>query len=158
MEYYDGIAQGYNELYGEEQRSKARTVQKILCIGPDETVLDVGCGTGLATLELGGKKTGVEPARVLSKQASFPVVHARAEQLPFKDKSFDVVVCLTAIHHCDANKALLEMKRVARQKIAVSVLKKAKNFGAIVAAMRAAFGNVDEQEMEKDVLFTAKLK
>ncbi|MBI4144411.1 methyltransferase domain-containing protein [Candidatus Woesearchaeota archaeon] len=156
MEYYDEIAPGYNALYGEEQKKKARKVQELLQITPEETVLDIGCGSGIATTELGGKKTGIDPSLALIKQAKFPVVHGKAEQLPFKDKSFDNVVCMTAIHHFDTNKALLEIKRVAKNKIAISVLKNAKNFGTIASAISAVFQSVQQFDTEKDTIFIAK--
>lgn len=155
MEYYNGIARGYNELYGREQRAKAKKVQELLALTPEETVLDVGCGTGVATKELLGKKTGIDPSLSMIKQSSFPVVQGRAEKLPFKDKSFDAVVCLTAIHHFSHNKALLEMKRVAKHKIAISLLKNAKHFGAISAAIQAVFPAVKQVDAGPDVLFVS---
>ena len=158
MEYYDGIARGYNELYGEEQKKKAKRVQDLLSLLPEETVLDVGCGTGVVTEQLRGKKTGIDPSLSMIKQSKFPVVHGRAEKLPFKDKSFDAVVCLTAIHHFQPNKALVEIKRVAKKKVAISLLKKAKHFGSIASIVKAVFPGVKEVDADQDVIFIANLK
>jgi ubiquinone/menaquinone biosynthesis C-methylase UbiE len=46
--------------------------------------------------------------------------HGFIEQLPFEDKSFDIVTCTHTIEHIlDLNKALSELKRVARKKIMI---------------------------------------
>ena len=88
----------------------------------DIRILDVGCGTGatLRALSSFGEVHGVEPdpgavAHCLARGLS-TVVEGRAEQLPFEDNSFDVVVALDVLEHLeDDRRAMLEMKRVLRE-------------------------------------------
>ncbi len=96
------------------------------------TILDVGCGKGF-------------PARLLNRKGSFRIVgidvfmpylveakSCGAYQdlvladlrggLPFKDKSFDVVICIGVIEHLEKEKGsrlLRELERVAREKVII---------------------------------------
>ena len=132
MTYYDQIAQGYNELHFDEQKKKAGIILKELKIKQTDKLLDVGCGTGKITELFPCKVIGIDPSKELLKQVKIPVVHGAAENLPFADKSFDIVISLTAIHNFDdVGKALKEMLRVAKREMVISVLKKARNFAEI---------------------------
>jgi ubiquinone/menaquinone biosynthesis C-methylase UbiE len=53
-------------------------------------------------------------------------VIGKAEELPFKDKNFDNVICVTVLHHCDIDKAIKEMLRVVKDdgNVIVTLLKK----------------------------------
>ena len=49
-------------------------------------------------------------------------VHAIAERLPFRDKSFDVVTCFHTLEHTrDLPRAIAELRRVARRQLIVIV-------------------------------------
>ena len=138
MPTYDTIAHSYDELHGEEQERKLRIIHSHIKIGKDARVLDVGCGTGLAATHWEARWTGIDPSEELLKIAAtrMNVMKGIAEHLPFNDKSFDAVISLTAIHHCDdPRKAINEMKRVSCGPIAISVLKKAKQYEKITAAI-----------------------
>ena len=87
------------------------------------TVVDVGCGTGLAAralAERGVEVTGVEPdegmrtraQRVLDGLAE--VVDGRGERLPFPDASVDVVTAAQAAHWFTEPEASREIQRVLR--------------------------------------------
>jgi len=131
MTYYDQISAGYEQLHGQEQLAKARIVLENLQIKPSDLLLDVGCGTAAYLSIFPCKKIGIDPSFELLKQAKIPVVQGRAEELPFPDNSFEIVLSLTAIHHADVKKSIAEMLRVAKRDIVISVLKKAKNFKEI---------------------------
>ena len=95
-------------------------------IDPNQTVLDVACGTG----ELEGlllqenpqqKITGVDISQEMlevakQKLAAYPQVSwqsAKASELPFDRCSFDVVVCASSFHYFDDPlDSLTEIKRV----------------------------------------------
>ncbi|GAA1577398.1 MULTISPECIES: class I SAM-dependent methyltransferase [Kribbella] len=94
---------------------------------PGERVLDLGTGTAYlarrmaAAVRPGGRVTGIDPSatmvrfaqRRVAADAEFRV--ARAQELPFDDGSFDLVVSCLAFHHVtpdDRPLALAEAYRV----------------------------------------------
>ncbi len=87
------------------------------------SILDIGGGAGqtLIALDLGGRSLVVSvdldfEALSLGKELSEGIdfVCARGESLPFKDHSFDMVICRVAIPYMHISKALTEMGRVLR--------------------------------------------
>ncbi len=90
------------------------------------SVLDIGCGTGqllrrvahrFADAELVGVDASEDMVRVaraaLPEGAPVRFVHAFAEDLPFGDGSFDIVVTTMSFHHwADQARALREVRRV----------------------------------------------
>ncbi len=92
------------------------------------TVLDVGTGSGLfaeAFANLGLEVTGIDdsPEMVSAAQGHVPQGHfrrARAEDLPFSDKAFDLVFLGLLLHESSGPvKALTEARRVARHRVAI---------------------------------------
>lgn len=92
-------------------------------ISPGERVLDIGCGTGIAALAAAGRgasATGVDiNAGMLAvarrKAPDLTWIEAPAEDLPFADGAFDVVLCQFALMFlADRTRALREMARVTR--------------------------------------------
>jgi len=87
-----------------------------------ESVLDVGGGTGrVAAVAAQSTKEIVvlDPCEAMLKRVpllpNLRVVHGRAQEMPFEDGSFDVVLCVDALHHIkDAPAAAAEMHRVLR--------------------------------------------
>lgn len=96
---------------------------KLIGTGHHQTGLDVGCGEGRFCRLMnarGIKTTGVDPTEKLLNQAIARdsegcYVLARAEELPFADDSFDLVVSyLTLIDIDDHERAVAEMARVLK--------------------------------------------
>ena len=157
MDYYGQIAESYDELHGEEQIAKARIVLQNLAISPDDSLLDVGCGNGLATELFPCKKTGIDPSAELLKSAKFKTIVGKAESLPFPDNSFDIVISLTAVHNFDnPRKGLEEMKRVSKRDIVISVLKKSSRFAGIEKVVNELFKIRKRVEEAHDVIFFCK--
>lgn len=110
-------------------RSFKDSVAELADVTPDEAVLDLGCGTGtllqaLVARQPDARFTGVDPdPRVLAiarrrlQRSARPVelVEGYAEELPFTDQTFDLVVSTLIFHHLpDPVKvaALGEVRRV----------------------------------------------
>lgn len=81
------------------------------------TVLDVGCGTGRWSIYLSSKFSSVyamDPSKAIYAAANLtkdiPGIHlikASAENIPFEDETFDLVISLGVLHHIpDTQKAL----------------------------------------------------
>ena len=154
--YYDDISQGYDQLHREEQLNKLGIIRTNLKINKKTKMLDVGCGTGLAAEVFDCELTGVEPSREMASMCSFKVINTGAEQLPFKDKEFDIVISVTAIHNFDdIEKGLKEMKRVGKQ-FAFSILKKSKRFKDIDTIIRKEFKIKKIILEEKDIIYFTK--
>ncbi len=113
-ESYDAGRLGYsNEVY---------TTLVSFGLQPSHKILDVACGTGLASgpfVENNYDVTGVDVAEPMLAHARmrFPegrFVQAAAEKLPFDAESFDVALSAQAFHHLDRAAAIREMLRVLR--------------------------------------------
>lgn len=78
-----------------------------------KAALDVATGGGHVARRL--REEGVAVVSCDPAPGMRPDVVCRAEDLPFAESSFDVVVCRTAAHHfADVGAAVCEMARVAR--------------------------------------------
>jgi SAM-dependent methyltransferase len=96
-------------------------------VAPHEDVLDVATGTGhsaLAAARIGARVTGIDyvPAlldiarqRAAAERLAIDFVDAPAEQLPFADATFDVVVsAIGVMFAADHDQAAAELVRVVR--------------------------------------------
>jgi ubiquinone/menaquinone biosynthesis C-methylase UbiE len=104
----------------------------LLDIAAGERVLDVGCGSGAVTREIArrvgsrGLAVGLDPspallavARELAHEAGVgdrvEFREGNALRLPFPDRSFDAVVCVTVLSHVPRGEAAIpELVRVLR--------------------------------------------
>jgi SAM-dependent methyltransferase len=104
----------------------AHTVER-LDLEPGEQVLDIACGAGNATIpaaKTGAEVTGLglvpellEAARGTAAEAGVEIawIEGDAEQLPFEDESFDVVISTVGIMFApDHQRAAREAARVLR--------------------------------------------
>ncbi|MBI2109772.1 class I SAM-dependent methyltransferase [Candidatus Woesearchaeota archaeon] len=156
MKYYNSISKGYDELHKEEQLKKVNLILKHL--KPKGLLLDVGAGSGISTkpFEKYCRCIALDPSIELLKQYKGTKVLGKAESIPFPDKTFDVIISITALHHTNLKKALSEIKRVAKPnaKIAISFLKKSKKLNQ----MKKLLKNFKQIEEEKDMLFIGSAK
>jgi ubiquinone/menaquinone biosynthesis C-methylase UbiE len=156
MNYYDEISEGYEELHKEEQLKKVNIILSKLKIKPTDCLLDVGCGTGLYLDLFKCNVVGVDPAKKLLEKykGKNKIVLARAEELPFSDKSFNIVTSITAIQNFeDIKKGLGEIERVGKDRYVLSALKRSAKIGRIEKLINDMF-IVDERiEEEKDLIF-----
>lgn len=159
MNYYNEIAEGYEELHKEEQRKKIELIKKYLQPKQDEKLLDVGCGTGLTTRCWECKRFGIDTSEKLlekakSKDKNGTYVLAAAENIPFSDRFFDIVISITAIQNFDdIEKGLREIKRVGKEKFVLSFLKKSTKSKYINSTIQKLFNIKEIIEEEKDLIF-----
>jgi SAM-dependent methyltransferase len=92
----------------------------------DKSVLDYGCGHGMASvvlarqgarvtaLDLSAGYLGEVARRALANEVDVKLVQADGERLPFADSSFDRVWGNAVLHHLDVGRAARELWRVLR--------------------------------------------
>ena len=159
-EYYDGIAGGYDELYKEEQLKKWQESRKLIKFSKNDVVLDVGCGTGFLTAEVAKlvkEVVGIDISEKLIERAvktkNVKYIVADAEKLPFGDKTFDKVVSFTMLQDVEDKDAVLkEMKRVCKDDVLLTVLKRNKSFEEIEQMVSKHFKIKKRIEEEKDFI------
>jgi ubiquinone/menaquinone biosynthesis C-methylase UbiE len=105
---------------------ESEVILELLSPRNEERILDVGCGTGIFTLDilaLGTHVVGLDispsmlrRARQKAKEYPFYTTIGNMMNLPFVDCAFDKVVSITALEFIkDARGALREMFRVTKQ-------------------------------------------
>jgi ubiquinone/menaquinone biosynthesis C-methylase UbiE len=124
--------------YSEPSRRRARARQKIdlltavgLRVGPQDTVLDLGCGSGEVTLELA--RRGARPERWLACDSSVAacsravaafereglevdVVCADARRLPHRHGAASIVIACGVLEHVpEVDDAVSEIARILRR-------------------------------------------
>ncbi|CAM5647177.1 MerR family transcriptional regulator [Streptomyces pilosus] len=117
---YDAIGGAYTATRRTDPRIAAQIWD---AIGDAQTVLNVGAGTG--SYEPADRDvTAVEPSAVMRGQrppGSAPCLAAAAESLPFEDRSFDVAMAVSTVHHWrDPIAGLREMRRVAHRVVVLT--------------------------------------
>ncbi|MEM7253753.1 MAG: methyltransferase domain-containing protein [Pseudomonadota bacterium] len=130
-------------------RRAVRAVFDELKPQPGESILEVGCGTGVLTRYIGALTEGANPiigadlneyflseARAiaeddgLSDRLDFQV--GNAEALAFEDNCFDVVFSSTVMEECDAEKMLDELIRVTRPGGRIGVIVRGTDMAGVI--------------------------
>ena len=102
---------------------RPKIVQLMEDISEDHIVLDVGCGVGLYSFEVFRRTKHVVcldiqlKQLVALKQLELPIelILADAQCLPFKDLSFDALVCIEVLEHLEDDEAgLIECFRILK--------------------------------------------
>jgi ubiquinone/menaquinone biosynthesis C-methylase UbiE len=131
---YDSIAGRYDRRYQIHEYAGVRAAL-VDFVAESSAVLEVGCGTGhwLAAVHAPGGRTapagrspagarlaGIEPsaemiARARTTAPDAELVRAVAEQLPWRDATFDRVYCVNALHHfSDRLRFFAEARRILK--------------------------------------------
>ena len=149
--------------FTKEQEAKLRLIKANISVKASDKLLDVGCGTGITSQfsEYDCFVVGADPSIKLLQKAEKnglkDRVCAEAENLPFKDHSFDIVISITAIQNFhDIEKGLKEIRRVGKDRFVLSFLKRSPKKDIITKNIKKLFKVVKEIEEEKDIIFIAK--
>ena len=132
----NGNTNNLEELDGYEDTSAnvkeiARQIIEELDIKETDSVLEVACGAGgLAQYIKCARYVGIDYSASLVKRhieiLNNSVLHGEANNLIFKDKTFDKVICFGAFHYFPneeyAKQAIAELKRVAKESIFIGDL------------------------------------
>ena len=111
-------AQAFRESPSHREGPDLDVVVELCEPGAGVTVLDVATGGGHVARRL--REEGCTVVTVDPAPGMQPDVIARAEDLPFADRCFDVVACRIAPHHFeDIRRAVAEMARVARRLVVI---------------------------------------
>jgi len=125
-DYFEQVSPRWAELrrgfYGDDVRDAVLALARIL---PEQTVLDVGAGTGFLTVEAAKRARRVialdfsdsmlEEARIKLHGRNVEFKVGSAEDIPLPDSSVDCVIGNMVLHHCPRPAvAVNEMARVLR--------------------------------------------
>jgi len=130
-------ARAYAQWATLEQNRRAALLENqlmrdLLQPSPGESLLDIGCGSGLSSqplVEMGLNVTGIDPSPYML-DLSFKALHHRvdlyrgyAEDLPFGDNSFNYAIFFITLEFVDdPMKAIEEACRVAKDKVFFGLL------------------------------------
>jgi ubiquinone/menaquinone biosynthesis C-methylase UbiE len=108
------------------RQGDARLAEQLSGLQAEDTVVDVGCGPGVAVrraARVAASAVGVDPAPVMLRVAriltrsseTVRYAHGTAEALPLPDQSVSVLWTIASVHHwADLDAALAEATRVLR--------------------------------------------
>lgn len=162
MHHYDQSAKVYDTQYSEEQTAKIQTALTHLNLDKDDSVLDIGCGTGILSAHLAGKirsVVGVDISRGLLKEAKIKakahhnigLVLADADSLPFPNQTFDKSFAITLLQNTPNQKATIgEISRASKPdaKIILTGLRKSFRNDEFSKLLRQANLSVETLELD----------
>ncbi len=120
-------------LWGKQKDEEGKNrIIDIASLIPDDviSILDVGCGDGIMLNYLAEhgnhyqRMVGMDKSKSALKYLNTEKVIASIDDIPFPDRSFDLILCLEVLEHLKHNiypKALLKLQRVAKKYILISV-------------------------------------
>jgi ubiquinone/menaquinone biosynthesis C-methylase UbiE len=122
FDWFSIYAPFYNRFVSLMGIAPVAPLLEMIDLHADDRVLDVGGGTGRIAAAVAGvcqQVVVVDPCRAMLKRAphlaNMHRVRGHAPKLPFADASFDLVLCVDALHHIKAiEAAAAEIRRVLR--------------------------------------------
>lgn len=164
MEFYNVIANSYNELHGQEQLQKFIFINNIIPI--EGKVLDIGCGDCQLASVFKVDYIGVEPAKELVLKSKFRnyfdltnIQFTKAENMVLKEK-FDMIISVTVAHHfTNPKKVFLNCKTHLKKEgvLVVSILKNSSSYQTLLDILSELF-SVKIFNQGKDIIFICKDK
>jgi SAM-dependent methyltransferase len=131
-DHFAHVAPRYDALRDEAADEVLGWIAEASDFAAGHALIDIGCGTGATTAALARRfaleVVGVDPSSEMLAVAAdrdcveCRFVRARAEQLPFRDDSFDRALMQTAVHLMDRLAAFAEVRRVLRPDGTLTIL------------------------------------
>ena len=123
------LGRAFKGVFGPGMKDEHRIARLLLGLSPRDGVLDVACGTGnftrgfVKTVGPEGLAVGIDVSETMLTRAvadtseagldQVAYVRGDAQELPFRDQSFDAVCCFAAFHlFADPSRALDRMTSV----------------------------------------------
>lgn len=120
VERWSPLFAWFYSLMNRNPKSNAAVIERA-ALGADDHFLDIGCGPGAAiehAAATGAKVAGIDPSSAMVDRASrrVPAADVRvgsAEEIPFPNDNFTVVINVSSFHHwVDRDGGLREILRV----------------------------------------------
>lgn len=144
---YDRIGVGYARYRRPDPRIAAAIMRALGDLAP---IVNVGAGTG-AYEPADRPVVAVEPALTMIRQRQTcftPVVQASAMHLPFRDTAFAAALAVLTVHHWpDCMQGLLELTRVARERLVIVTYDPAATGFWLVEDYFPAIREIDQQSL-----------
>jgi len=173
--YYNTIAESYENLYKKEQDTKLNLLKHLIPkyyhITPNSKILDAGCGSGFSS-DFDCYVVGIDNSEQLISRAkqkynandkiSF-ILSDLNKKLAFKDKEFDITISLSAIHHAThLSRLLSELKRVTKSFIFISFPNRITRYNDIETTLMTAIqknklGLIAKIEHDVDNFFVIRI-
>ncbi|MCF7866084.1 class I SAM-dependent methyltransferase [Candidatus Woesearchaeota archaeon] len=162
--YYDGIASGYNNLYGEEQREKFKIIKTKINLEKNQTLLDIGCGSGISSEFFDCNIQGIDPSSELIKIAKqnhpeHQWIEGSGEEISekYSEKKFDFIICISSAHHIKNIKKLIkDIKKLSKPnqktKYCFSLLKNSQRNEEIISEIEKEFKITEKILGKKDII------
>jgi ubiquinone/menaquinone biosynthesis C-methylase UbiE len=157
LTYYNAISKGYANLYHEEQAQKIISIKEY--IPKKGMLLDLGCGDGILNKFIQKK------AHLISLDISYELlklntnktkIFATANNMPFKNNTFDAIITLTALQDMPKpQKTIEEIKNKLKPNgiLITSFLKIATYYNLITQELEKNFKTIKIIEEEKDIIY-----
>jgi ubiquinone/menaquinone biosynthesis C-methylase UbiE len=107
-----------------------KCINKIITSLKGHKILEVGCGKGYLSRKISTMNFKVTACdfvidkKIANKYSTVKFIKADILKLPFKNNSFDTVICTHTLEHIvDINKAYKELLRIAKKRIIIVVPK-----------------------------------
>ncbi len=128
-EEFTNIYEVFNADKGRQTHLNNKCIKEVLKNIAGKTVLEVGSGKGYLASKMSEKYEVTASDIVIDKEAkdAYPNIRfkkANVEKLPFKNKSFDTVVCTHTLEHVqNIHLAISELRRVKKKRLIIVVPK-----------------------------------
>lgn len=116
------------DTHGQKYSGQRKTDPRIAAfihkaLADSETVINIGAGSGSYEPE-DKYLIAVEPSIIMRTQrianGKIPAINAKADSLPFDDRSFDAAMAMVTVHHWpDIEKGIAEIRRVTKKRIVI---------------------------------------